>query len=244
MATAETESQNTIYPLLPLRDVVVYPHMVVPLFVGREKSITALEDAMETDKQVVLVAQKNPADDNPSLEDVYAVGTLATILQMLKLPDGTLKVLVEGVSRVGLVKPEEGGSFMQTQVEDIADGDLDEREAEVLMRSAMSLFEQYVNLSKKIPAEVIATVSGIEDANRLADTIASHMTLSIEQKQDVLEVGDLTERFEHLMGLMESEIDLFQIEQRIRGRVKKQMEKKPARVLSQRADEGDPKRAR
>jgi len=225
MATAETESQNTIYPLLPLRDVVVYPHMVVPLFVGREKSITALEDAMETDKQVVLVAQKNPADDNPSLEDVYAVGTLATILQMLKLPDGTLKVLVEGVSRVGLVKPEEGGSFMQTQVEDIADGDLDEREAEVLMRSAMSLFEQYVNLSKKIPAEVIATVSGIEDANRLADTIASHMTLSIEQKQDVLEVGDLTERFEHLMGLMESEIDLFQIEQRIRGRVKKQMEK-------------------
>ena len=225
MAATPTETKDMIYPLLPLRDVVVYPHMVVPLFVGREKSITALEEAMESDKQVVLLAQRNPADDNPELKDLYSVGTLATILQMLKLPDGTLKVLVEGASRVNLVDAVEGEAFMQTKIEELPDGDLDGREAEVLTRSAMSLFEQYVNLSKKIPAEVIATVSGIEDANRLADTIASHMTLSIEQKQDVLEVADLTERFEHLMGLMESEIDLFQIEQRIRGRVKKQMEK-------------------
>ena len=225
MAVTPNKTKDMIYPLLPLRDVVVYPHMVVPLFVGREKSITALEDAMESDKQVVLLAQRNPADDNPEVKDLYSVGTLATILQMLKLPDGTLKVLVEGASRVNLVDAVEGEAFMQTKIEELPDGDLDDREAEVLTRSAMSLFEQYVNLSKKIPAEVIATVSGIEDANRLADTIASHMTLSVEQKQDVLEVADLTERFEHLMGLMESEIDLFQIEQRIRGRVKKQMEK-------------------
>ena len=226
MAAKPIESTDTIYPLLPLRDVVVYPHMVVPLFVGREKSILALEEAMENNKQVVLVAQKNPGEDNPKIDDIYAVGTRATILQMLKLPDGTLKVLVEGVSRVGLISPVEADlPYMQTQISELASGELEEREADVLMRSAISLFEQYVNLSKKIPSEVIATVSGIEDANRLADTVASHMTLTIEQKQDVLEVADLTERFEHLMGLMESEIDLFQIEQRIRGRVKKQMEK-------------------
>ena len=226
MAAKPIESTDTIYPLLPLRDVVVYPHMVVPLFVGREKSILALEDAMENNKQVVLVAQKNPGEDNPKIEDIYTIGTQATILQMLKLPDGTLKVLVEGVSRVSLINPIEADiPFMQTQASVLANGELDEREADVLMRSAISLFEQYVNLSKKIPSEVIATVSGIEDANRLADTLASHMTLTIEQKQDVLEVADLTERFEHLIGLMESEIDLFQIEQRIRGRVKKQMEK-------------------
>ena len=174
MAANPVESKDTIYPLLPLRDVVVYPHMVVPLFVGREKSILALEDAMEKNKQVILVAQKNPAEDNPKLEDIYAVGTLATILQMLKLPDGTLKVLVEGVSRVSLENVvEDDAEFMQTQATALPSGDLDEREADVLMRSAISLFEQYVNLSKKIPAEVIATVSAIEDANRLADTLAS-----------------------------------------------------------------------
>lgn len=225
MGSKETVADKIIYPLLPLRDVVVYPHMVVPLFVGREKSIIALENAMESDKQIVLVAQKNPSEDNPSVEDVYQVGTFATILQMLKLPDGTLKVLVEGISRVSLVEAHEGPTFLQTCISTLADGELEESEADVLTRSATSLFEQYVNLSKKIPSEVIATVSSIEDANRLADTIASHMTLSLEQKQEVLEIADLTQRFEHLMNLMESEIDLFQIEQRIRGRVKKQMEK-------------------
>ena len=225
MGSQQTDPDKILHPLLPLRDVVVYPHMVVPLFVGREKSIVALEDAMESDKQIVLVAQKNPAEDNPSVVDVYEVGTFATILQMLKLPDGTLKVLVEGTGRVGLVEPREGEAFLQTYVMDMASGELDAAEADALTRSTLSLFEQYVNLSKKIPSEVITTVSGIEDANRLADTIASHMTLSLEQKQDVLEIADLTERFEHLMSLMESEIDIFQIEQRIRGRVKKQMEK-------------------
>ena len=225
MGSTETDPSTIVYPLLPLRDVVVYPHMVVPLFVGREKSITALEYAMESDKQVVLVAQKTPSEDNPSITDIYEVGTLATILQLLKLPDGTLKVLVEGIKRVSLTAPVEGEAFMQSTAIELADGELDDQEADALTRSTIALFEQYVNLSKKIPAEVITTVSGIEDANRLADTIASHMTLNLEQKQDVLEIADLTERFEHLMSLMESEIDIFQIEQRIRGRVKKQMEK-------------------
>ncbi|MGB2359782.1 MAG: endopeptidase La [Porticoccaceae bacterium] len=225
MGSQQADPDKTILPLLPLRDVVVYPHMVVPLFVGRDKSIVALEHAMESDKQIVLVAQKNPAEDNPGTDDVYQVGTFATILQMLKLPDGTLKVLVEGTGRVALIEPREGEQFLQTCVSDMASGELDETEADALTRSTLSLFEQYVNLSKKIPSEVITTVSGIEDANRLADTIASHMTLSLEQKQDVLEIADLTNRFEHLMSLMEAEIDLFQIEQRIRGRVKKQMEK-------------------
>ena len=225
MGSKKTDADKIIYPLLPLRDVVVYPHMVVPLFVGREKSIVALEAAMELDKQIVLVAQRNPSEDNPGIKDVYKVGTFATILQMLKLPDGTLKVLVEGTGRVSLVEPHEGEAYMQTCIVELAEEALEDTEADAVTRSTLSLFEQYVNLSKKIPSEVITTVSGIEAANRLADTIASHMTLSLEQKQEVLEIADLTERFEHLMGLMEAEIDLFQIEQRIRGRVKKQMEK-------------------
>jgi len=225
MAAKPIDPVSATYPLLPLRDVVVYPHMVVPLFVGREKSILALEEAMATNKEIVLVAQKHPSEDNPTLDDLYAVGTLATILQLLKLPDGTLKVLVEGIGRVSLTNVREGDDFIQTQVEELSTGAIEPRESDVITRAAVSLFEQYVNLSKKIPAEVIATVSGIDDPNRLADTIAAHMTLSLAQKQDVLEVANLTERFEHLMGLMESEIDLFQIEQRIRGRVKKQMEK-------------------
>ena len=225
MAAKPIDPVSATYPLLPLRDVVVYPHMVVPLFVGREKSILALEEAMATNKEIVLVAQKHPSEDNPSLDDLYAVGTLATILQLLKLPDGTLKVLVEGIGRVSLTNVREGDDFIQTKVEELSTGAIVPRESDVITRAAVSLFEQYVNLSKKIPAEVIATVSGIDDPNRLADTIAAHMTLSLAQKQDVLEVANLTERFEQLMGLMESEIDLFQIEQRIRGRVKKQMEK-------------------
>ncbi|MGB4055671.1 MAG: endopeptidase La, partial [Porticoccaceae bacterium] len=225
MAAKPIDPVSATYPLLPLRDVVVYPHLVVPLFVGREKSILALEEAMATNKEIVLVAQKHPSEDNPTLDDLYAVGTLATILQLLKLPDGTLKVLVEGIGRVSLTNVREGDDFIQTQVEELSTGAIEPRESDVITRAAVSLFEQYVNLSKKIPAEVIATVSGIDDPNRLADTIAAHMTLSLAQKQDVLEVANLTERFEHLMGLMESEIDLFQIEQRIRGRVKKQMEK-------------------
>ena len=225
MGSKETDSTKTIYPLLPLRDVVVFPHMVVPLFVGREKSIVALECAMEAGKKIILVAQKEASEDSPSVEDIHGVGTLATVLQMLKLPDGTLKVLVEGLHRVSLVGPYEGEAFMESAIDQLAVGQLDDAEADGLTRSVIALFEQYVDLSKKIPSEVIATVSGIDDVNRLADTIASHMSLSLDQKQDVLEIADLTERFEHLMGLMDAEIELAQIEQRIRGRVKKQMEK-------------------
>jgi ATP-dependent Lon protease len=213
------------YPLLPLRDVVVYPHMAVPLFVGREKSILALEEGMSADKKVVLVTQKDPAEDSPVLDDVHQIGTLATILQLLKLPDGTLKVLVEGVSRVQLVNPVEGPKFLQTQFNELAINGLDEKELDALGRATKVLFEQYVNLSKKIPSEVVTTVNAIDDNDRLADTIASHMTLSLNQKQEVLEIANLAHRFDHLMGLMETEIDLAEVEQRIRGRVKKQMEK-------------------
>ena len=213
------------YPLLPLRDVVVYPHMAVPLFVGREKSILALEEGMSTNKKVVLVTQKDPAEDDPALDDVHQIGTLATILQLLKLPDGTLKVLVEGVSRVQIVNPVEGPKFLQTEFNQLAINGLDEKEIDALARATKVLFEQYVNISKKIPSEVVSTVNGISDNDRLADTIASHMTLSLTQKQEVLEIANLAHRFDHLMGLMESEIDLAEVEQRIRGRVKKQMEK-------------------
>ena len=225
MVSSKSEANMSVLPLLPLRDVVVYPHMVVPLFVGREKSILALESAMEADKQIVLVAQKDPSEDDPGVDDVYQVGTLATILQMLKLPDGTLKVLVEGLGRVSVLNAFQEDDFIKASAQELSSKDLLEDESDALMRSTTNLFEQYVNLSKKIPSEVIATVTAIEDGNRLADTVASHMSLSLEQKQEVLEIADLTERLEHLMSSMEAEIDLFQVEQRIRGRVKKQMEK-------------------
>ena len=225
MDSQNTDTEPKVYPLLPLRDVVVYPHMAVPLFVGREKSILALEKGMSTDKQVVLVTQKDPAEDSPALDDVHQIGTLATILQLLKLPDGTLKVLVEGSSRVKLVNPVEGEHFLETQFETLVIEDQDEKEVGALSRATKMLFDQYVNLNKKIPSDVITTVNAIEDKDRLADTIASHMTLSLTQKQEVLEIADLAKRFDHLMGLMETEIDLAEVEQRIRGRVKKQMEK-------------------
>jgi len=180
---------------------------------------------MEADKQIVLVAQKDPSEDDPGIDDVYQVGTLATILQMLKLPDGTLKVLVEGLGRVSVLNSFQEDDFIKASAQELSSNDLLEDESDALMRSTTNLFEQYVNLSKKIPSEVIATVTAIEDGNRLADTVASHMSLSLEQKQEVLEIADLTERLEHLMSSMEAEIDLFQVEQRIRGRVKKQMEK-------------------
>ena len=212
-------------PLLPLRDVVVYPHMVIPLFVGREKSIEALEQAMTADKQVLLVAQKNASDDDPSADDIYRIGTIATILQLLKLPDGTVKVLVEGGERAAIDSVDSDGPFFSANVTILESQELEDKEAEVLFRSAMSQFEQYVNLSKKVPAEVMTSLSGIEEPGRLADTVAAHMSLDLAQKQDILEMANVRERLEHLLGLMEAEIDLFQVERKIRGRVKKQMEK-------------------
>jgi ATP-dependent Lon protease len=212
-------------PLLPLRDVVVYPHMVLPLFVGREKSIEALEDAMANDKQVLLVAQRNATDDNPGADDIYQVGTVSNILQLLKLPDGTIKVLVEGGYRASLDSVDDDGRFTVASVREIVSDDIPDSEVEGLLRSTVTQFEKYVNLSKKVPAEVLTSLTGIDEPGRLADTIAAHMSVELEEKQRILEIADIRARLEHLMGLMEAEIDLFQVEKRIRGRVKKQMEK-------------------
>ncbi|GMV68021.1 MAG: Lon protease [Pseudomonadota bacterium] len=214
-------------PLLPLRDVVVYPHMVIPLFVGREKSIHALESAMEGDRKVLLVAQTSAEKDDPAQEDLYVLGTEATILQLLKLPDGTVKVLVEGLRRAKLEQVEEdGGGYLLGQYRAVANvGYEKNRELEVLVRSVLNLCDQFVKLNKKIPPEVLTTLAAIEDAGRLADTIVAHMSLKVEQKQEVLELQDVTQRLERVMALIETEIDLLQIEKRIRGRVKAQMEK-------------------
>lgn len=211
-------------PLLPLRDVVVYPHMVIPLFVGRERSILALEEAMANDKQILLVAQKNASIDDPGEEDVYRVGTVSSVLQLLKLPDGTVKVLVEGGYRASLESVSEG-EFFSAVTHSTEQTELDDSEADALVRSTMSQFDKYVNLSKKVPSEVLTSLSGIDEPGRLADTIAAHMSLELEQKQAILEIADVRERIDRLMTLMEAEIDLFQVEKRIRGRVKKQMEK-------------------
>ncbi|MFT6988048.1 MAG: ATP-dependent Lon protease [Paraglaciecola sp.] len=212
-------------PVLALRDVVVYPHMVIPLFVGREKSIRCLEAAMEKDKQIFLVAQKDAGVDEPEVDDIFTVGTIATILQLLKLPDGTVKVLVEGNQRGKIDTFVSTEDFFIADVLSSADTDLVESEQEVLIRSAISQFEGYVKLNKKIPPEVLTSLSGIEDAARLADTMAAHMPLKLSEKQKVLEMIGITERLEYLMALMESEIDLLQVERKIRTRVKKQMEK-------------------
>ena len=212
-------------PLLPLRDVVVFPHMVIPLFVGREKSISALEAAMGADKRILLVAQRSAAEDDPGIRDVYRVGTIANVLQLLKLPDGTVKVLVEGSERALIASVDDAGGYLQCGVSLVEGKPIRPSEAEALVRACMRLFEQYVNLGKKVPAEVLSALSGIEEPSRLADTIAAHMSLELPQKQEILEVTGTVERIEHLMGLMEGEIELFQVEKRIRGRVKKQMEK-------------------
>ena len=220
--------QPQVMPVLPLRDVVVYPYMVIPLFVGRDKSIRALETAMEDDKQILLAAQKDASLDEPESDDLYRIGTVANILQLLKLPDGTIKVLVEGGQRAKVLSYLGNEEFFKAQVslqEEAEAGGLDEREGEVLMRSVLAQFDQYVKLSKKVPPEILSSLSSIEEPGRLADTIAAHMSLKVEEKQKILEMSDLRERLEHLIGLMEAEIDLLQVEKRIRGRVKRQMEK-------------------
>ncbi|QVL44496.1 MAG: endopeptidase La [Alcanivorax sp.] len=212
-------------PLLPLRDVVVYPHMVIPLFVGREKSIAALEAAMASDKQIMLVAQRNASDDDPAESDIYRVGTVSTILQMLKLPDGTVKVLVEGGARGHISKArfgEEGGA---ADVRELDNQMPSESEQDALSRSLLAKFEEYVKLSKKVAPEIMNSVSSIDEVSRLADTISAHLQLKLEEKQDVLEMVDVRERVEHLVALMESDMDVLKVEKRIRGRVKKQMEK-------------------
>ncbi|MCI0653294.1 MAG: endopeptidase La [Methylococcaceae bacterium] len=213
-------------PVLPLRDVVVYPHMVIPLFVGRDKSIEALDVAMRDNKQILLVAQRDAEVDNPGFDDLYMVGTLSNILQLLKLPDGTVKVLVEGAERSVVHRYEELRGYYSAEVTALRDQvQPDEQELEGLVRTAVAMFDQYVKLNKKIPPEVLNSLAGIDDSSRLADTIAAHMTLKIDDKQSILEMNEIAKRLETLMTLMEGEVDILEMEKRIRGRVKQQMEK-------------------
>ena len=212
-------------PVLPLRDVVVYPHMVIPLFVGREKSIEALEVAMRADRRIMLVAQKQADIDDPKADDLYRIGTVATILQLLKLPDGTVKVLVEGVDRARIERLNPG-EYYSAEIDSLPDVEsYDEREMDVMSRSVISQFEQYVKLNKKVPPEVLTALAGIEQAGRLADTVAAHMSVKLAEKQKVLEILDVKKRLEHILVAIEGELDVLQIEKRIRGRVKAQMEK-------------------
>lgn len=212
-------------PLLPLRDVVVFPHMVIPLFVGRPKSIKALETAMEGGKHIMLVAQKAAAKDEPTSKDLYEIGCVANILQMLKLPDGTVKVLVEGLQRARTLSVDEEETQFTSEVMPLEPDDGNSPESEALRRAIVAQFDQYVKLNKKIPPEILTSLSGIDEAGRLADTIAAHLPLKLEQKQKILEMFPVIERLEHLLAQLESEIDILQVEKRIRGRVKRQMEK-------------------
>ncbi|MDQ7250877.1 endopeptidase La [Dongia sedimenti] len=217
-------SQN--YPVLPLRDIVVFPHMIVPLFVGREKSVKALEDVMKDDKQILLVTQKNAAQDDPSPADIYSVGTVGTVLQLLKLPDGTVKVLVEGGYRARIKKFAENEAFFVAEAAALTDAaDPAGKEVEALARSVVSQFEQYIKLNKKVPPEVLVSINQIEDPSKLADTVASHLSLKIAEKQELLEIGSVSERLEKIYAFMEGEIGVLQVEKRIRSRVKRQMEK-------------------
>ncbi len=223
---SESSEQNFQHvPILPLRDVVVYPHMVIPLFVGREKSISALDAAMESGKTIMLLAQKQPDIDSPSADDIYRIGTLATILQLLKLPDGTVKVLVEGASRARVIEVHDS-EYFSADIELIEEQDEeDSRELDGLKRTIVSQFENYVKLNKKVPPEILASLTSIEQPGRLADTVAAHMSLQLDERQKVLEIEGLRERLEHVMSLIDAEIDMLQIEKRIRGRVKNQMER-------------------
>jgi len=213
------------FAVLPLRDIVVFPHMIVPLFVGREKSVMALDHVMHGDKQVLLVTQKTPSEDDPGVNDVFSVGTVGTVLQLLKLPDGTVKVLVEGGERMKIEKFSAENGYLEAQALPIADESIVDDELKALARTVTSQFEQYVKLNKKIPPEVIVSVNQIEEANKMADTIASHLALKIEQKQELLEISSTAERLEKIFALMEGEIGVLQVEKRVRSRVKRQMEK-------------------
>lgn len=219
------QSASAIFPVLPLRDIVVFPHMIVPLFVGREKSIHALEEVMKDDKQILLVAQKNAAQDDPGRDDIYRVGTISSVLQLLKLPDGTVKVLVEGQARARITSFIDNPRFFQVRAELVPDRPSDPREIEALVRAVTSQFDQLVKLNKKVPPEVLLSLQQIDDPGKLADTIAAHLTLKIPEKQELLETASLAERLERLYAFMEGEISVLQVEKRIRTRVKRQMEK-------------------
>ncbi|QJC32880.1 endopeptidase La [Enterobacteriaceae endosymbiont of Donacia semicuprea] len=218
-------SERIVIPVLPLRDVVVYPHMVIPLFIGRKKSIRCLETAMHNDKKIMLVAQKEASNDNPNINDLFSVGTITSILQMLKLPDGTVKILVEGLYRANIKVLSDNDNYFTAEIEYLSSPNLEVKEQEILIRTAINQFERYTKLNKKIPPEVLNSLNNINDAAKLADTIAAHMTLKLSNKQLILEMSNINERLEYLMAIMESEIELLQVEKKIRNRVKKQMEK-------------------
>ena len=222
---AENQTSQLLMPLLPLRDVVVFPHMVIPLFVGRAKSIQALDAAMESGKSIILVAQKSAAKDEPSAEDMYRIGNVANILQMLKLPDGTVKVLVEGSHRAEILEILDRKNHFEGVARLIETDETENHEIEAMRRALLAQFDQYVKLNKKIPAEILTSLASIDESGRLADTVVAHLPLKLEQKQDVLEIFDVQKRLEHLLGLLEAELDILQVEKRIRGRVKRQMEK-------------------
>jgi ATP-dependent Lon protease len=224
MMSDQAENQ-LLMPLLPLRDVVVFPHMVIPLFVGRAKSIQALDAAMESGKSIVLVAQKSAAKDEPSADDMYGIGNVANILQMLKLPDGTVKVLVEGSHRAEILEVLDKKNHFEGIVRLVPAEESENHEVEAMRRALLAQFDQYVKLNKKIPAEILTSLSSIDESGRLADTIVAHLPLKLEQKQEILEIFDVQKRLEHLLGLLEAELDILQVEKRIRGRVKRQMEK-------------------
>ncbi|HZT27532.1 MAG TPA: LON peptidase substrate-binding domain-containing protein, partial [Pseudolabrys sp.] len=217
--------ETRAYPVLPLRDIVVFPHMIVPLFVGREKSIKALEEVMRTDTFILLATQKNASDDDPATDAIFEVGTLASVLQLLKLPDGTVKVLVEGVERARVNKYTDRSDYYEADASVVVDDIGDRVEAEAMARSVVNEFENYVKLNKKVSPEVVGVIQQIEDYAKLADTVASHLAVKIPDKQDILETPVVTERLEKVLGLMESEISVLQVEKRIRTRVKRQMEK-------------------
>ncbi len=218
-------SAGKVYPVLPLRDIVVFPHMIVPLFVGREKSVRALEDVMKDDKQILLIAQRNAADDDPSSDDIYEVGTISTVLQLLKLPDGTVKVLVEGVARARVIRFSENDEFFEVYADVMPEKESEEAEIEALSRSVVSQFEEYLKLNKKVSPEALVSVNQIEEYGKLVDTIASHLALKISKKQELLEVDVVSERMEKVISFMEGEIGVLQVEKKIRSRVKRQMEK-------------------
>ncbi|MFL5036654.1 MAG: LON peptidase substrate-binding domain-containing protein, partial [Microvirga sp.] len=213
------------YAVLPLRDIVVFPHMIVPLFVGREKSIRALEEVVRTDRHILLATQINATDDDPAADAIYQVGTLASVLQLLKLPDGTVKVLVEGATRAKINRYTRTDDYYEAEVEALSNSLGDQIEAEALARSVVSEFENYVKLNKKVSPEVVSAVTQIDDPSKLADTIASHLAVKISDKQEILEIPTVAQRLERILGLMESEISVLQVEKRIRTRVKRQMEK-------------------
>src|SRR3989339_421148 len=228
MTEAKTkDNSQPVFPLLPLRDVVVFPHMVIPLFVGRTESIKALEAAMEKSKQIFLVSQKDPNVDSPQKKDLYEIGTIATILQLLRLPDGTVKVLVEGTQRGKIRKTSKQNEYFICEVDVFAEGSADPKEPEVqaIMRALLNQFERLIKINKKLPPELLTTLANIEDPGRLADSIAAHMTIKLDHRQKILEMADVRERLEALQGLLMQELELVEVEKRVQGRVKQQVEK-------------------